>query len=204
MVAFPETQDAVDDPNFGLFGSDSTDIDAISGVIDLYPEENHNLPVTKTKYPVEDGSSRTDNFVVEPEKVILRGFVSDLQPSFFGLVQISNKSRGKEAWNRIRELKNSGELVTVVTTLGVYENMLVTNVDSAVSSETGKSLAFTITLEETLIAETETVQLPPVNTSESTETKASDIPGGQKQSEVLSEGGKTLLQDIVSTISGVF
>ncbi len=193
-----------EDTNFGLFGSDSTEIDAISGVIDTYTEENHNLPVTKTKYPIEDGSSRTDNFVVEPEQLVLRGFVSDLQPSFAGLVRISNKSRAKEAWTRIRELKDRGDLVTVITLLGLYENMLITNVDAAVTVDTGRSLAFTITLEETIISETDTVKLAPTKLNEPADTKGSDIPGGDKQSEVVDGADKTLLQDIVSGISGLF
>lgn len=188
--------------NFGLFGSDSTDIDALSGVIDIYPEENHNLPVTKTKYPVEDGSSRTDNFVVEPEQLVLRGLVSNLQPFLGGIVEINDKTRIKEAWGRLRELKNSGELVSVVTLLGLYENMVVINVDSALSRETGQSLFFTITLEEALIAETEIVQLSASKLNSPADTKGSDIDGGLKQSQEPEDS--TILQEIISGISGVF
>ena len=189
--------------NFGLFGADSTDIDAISGVVDLYPEESHNLPVTKTKYPVENGSSRTDNFVVEDEKLVLRGLVSDLKPSFSGLVNISDKYRSKEAWGRIRELKNSGDTVSVVTLLGLYENMMVTNIDATVNADSGQSLAFVITLEEQQFSETQIVQLAPVKLNDPAKTKGSDINGGQKQSEEPEDDG-TLLQAIINGISGVF
>ncbi|MCK4500049.1 hypothetical protein KAU11_06090, partial [Candidatus Babeliales bacterium] len=144
----PGISDILGNANFGLFGSSSTDIDALSGVIDLYPEENHNLPVTKTKYPVEDGSTRSDNFVVEDEKLVLRGLVSNLQPDFAGLVNIEDKSRSKEAWGRLRALKNSGEVVTVVTLLGMYENMMVTNVDANINADTGQALFFVITLDQ--------------------------------------------------------
>lgn len=194
----------LDNINFGLFGSESTEIDAISGVIDIYPEESHNLPVTKTKYPVEDGSSRTDNFVVEPENLVLKGLVSDLQPEFLGLVNIADKTRSKEAWGRLRELKNSGEFVSVVTLLGLYENMLIVNIDATINKDTGQSLFFTITLEEALIAETEIVQLAPVKLNDPAKTKGSDINGGQKQSEQATEDNGTLLKSIVSGISGVF
>lgn len=204
MVFNPGTSDIIGNTNFGLFGSSSTDIDALSGVIDLYPEENHNLPVTKTKYPVEDGSTRSDNFVVDDEKLVLKGLVSNLQPDFEGSVDIQDKSRSKEAWGRLRALKNSGEVVTVVTLLGMYENMMVTNIDASVNADTGQSLFFVITLDEQQFAETELVQLAPAKLSGPAETKGSDINGGTKQSEQPSEDDKTLLQDIVSGVSGVF
>ena len=204
MVFNPGTSDIISDTNFGLFGSNSTDIDALSGVIDLYPEENHNLPVTKTKYPVEDGSTRSDNFVVEDEKLVLKGLVSNLQPGFTGLVDIKDQSRSKEAWGRLRALKDSGEVVTVITLLGMYENMMVTNIDATINSDTGQALFFVITLEQQQFAETEIVQLSTAELSGPAETKGSDINGGTKQSEQPSEENRTLLQDIVSGVSGVF
>jgi len=182
----------------------STEIDSLSGVVDLYPEENHNLPVTKTKYPVEDGSTRSDNFVVEDEQLVLRGLVSNLQPIFAGIVNITDKSRSKEAWGRLRALKNSGDIVDVVTLLGLYENMMVTNVDATISADTGQALFFVITLNQQQFAETETVQLASSKISGPAETKGSDVNGGTKQSEKPSEENRTLLQDIVSGVSGVF
>ena len=190
--------------NFGFLYGESPDIEKISGVADIYYDENHSATVTKTKYPVEDGSSRTDNFVVEPEVLIMKGLVSDLEESDSGLVDIEDGQRSKEAWGRIIALKNSGELVSVITLLGIYQNMLVVSADASVNKDSGRSLFFTITLEETLIAETEIVQLAPAKLSGPAATKGSDINGGQKQSEEPDEKGKTLLQDIVSGVSGVF
>ena len=172
------------------------------GVVDLYPEESHRLPITKTKYPVEDGSSRTDNSVVAPESLVLRGFVSDLQPFAGGFVSIADEGRPKEAWGRIRALKNARELVTVVTTLGIYENMLITDIDASVSARSGRGLSFTINMEETLITSTELVSIPPTVVSGPAETKASDTVTGDKQSEVPEDS--TLLRDVVKSIGGFF
>lgn len=194
----------IENINFGLFGSNQTDIDAIAGIIDLYSEENHNLPVTKTKYPVEDGSSRTDNIVVEPEQLVLKGLVSDLQTNPFSIVEISDKFRQKEAWGRLKELKNSGDLVTVITLLGMYENMSVINIDATVNRDSGHALFFTITLEETIIVDTEIIKLAPSKLTGPAETKGTETNGGQKQSEEPDPDAKTLLQEIISAISGVF
>ena len=206
MVDISSVENMVDNVKFGIFGGESTSISgSLKDAIDLYPEENHSFPITKTKYPVEDGSSRSDNFVVEPEKIILRGLVSDLHPYAFGLVQISDKSRGKEAWGRVRELKKSGELVEVITMLGLYRNMMVVGADAVVNKDTGHSLSFTITLEETQIAETKTVQLAPVKLNDPADTKGSDIKGGKKQAEeVTSTTLLKVLKDKAEELAGGF
>lgn len=197
----------IQDINFGIYGADSTDIDLIAGIADLYPEENHTLPVTKTKFPIESGASRTDNAVVEPEILVLRGLVSDLTVGsipFVGGVGFPNAGRSKEAWGKLRGLKNSRELVNVTTLLGLYENMLVTNIDAAVNRDTGKALFFTITLEETLIVETELVQIAATAATGPAQTKGSDIPGGTKQAEEPTGTQSSLLKDAATSISGIF
>lgn len=200
----PGLVDIISQANVGIFSARSTDIDAITGVVDLYYDESHSAVVTKTKFPVEDGSSRTDNAVVEPEQLVLKGMVSDLQGFAGGIVNVADQSRGKEAWGRIKALKNSLELVEVVTVLGMYENMQVVGADATVNSDTGEALSFTITLEEALIVETETVQLAPVKLSGVAGTKGSDAEGGLKQSEEATAEVKTVLQEIASGISGIF
>lgn len=187
---------------FGLFIGSSADIDLITGVADIYYDESHNMPVTKTKYPIEDGSSMTDNAVVEPEQLILKGIVSDLESDGLGIVKINDGLRSKEAWGRIKELKNSRELVTATTLMGVYENMLVINAEASVNKDTGLSLFFTLTLEETLIAETDLVQLAPSTLASPADAMGSDINGGAQQSEVVAD--TTLLQDTINKIAGVF
>lgn len=198
----PQLVSIVQDANIGIFSSSTTEIVALSGVVDLYESEAHSFTVTKTKYPIEGGQSRTDNAVNEPEQLVLKGLVSDLLSFAGGIVNVPNPSRGKEAWGRILALK--GEFLTVVTSLKVYENMLIVGGDTTVNRDTGKALLFTLTLEEQLIAETETVQLAPVKLNPPADTKGSDADGGLKQSEEATGEVKTVLQEIASGLSGVF
>jgi len=204
MVDIAGVGAAVSNINFALFGSEPSDIDAIAGVADIYHVENHNFSVKKTEYPVEDGSNRTDNAVTMPEKLVMQGVVSNLQPFVFGLVNIADKSRTKEAWGRIREWKNNREPTRVVSLLGIYENMLILEADATLNKDTGQALEFTIILEEIQIGETETVKLAPAKLSESADTKASDIPGGLKQALTPGAEKTTLLKDLVKGVSGIF
>ena len=200
----PGVGDIIQNKNFGIFGSDSTSISGLANIIDAYPEENHSFVVTKTKYPVESGQSKTDNFVVEDETLVLKGLVSDLQPLAGGLVTIPNEKRSKEAWGRIRALKNSGERVSVVTMLGVYENMIVTMVDAVLNKDTGQALFFTITLEETQIVETQIVKLPASKLSGPAATKGTEVNGGKKQAETPDSDRSTILKNIVDSVGGYF
>jgi len=72
--------------------------------------------------------------------------------------------------------------------------MLITGIDSTVSSETGQALDFTIMLEEVIIKKTEIIKLAPVELDDDVKTKASDTDGGKKQS---LEPKTTILKDIV-------
>lgn len=202
------TQDIINNNNFGLFSSDETAIDSLVGVVDIYTEENHSLLVSKTRYPIESDLNnqrmRSDNFVVEPEQLILKGFVSDLQPLSGGIVSLSSSERSKEAWGRIKELKNTGTILTATTVLGVYENMLIVSIDALVNVNTGDALSFTMVLEETLFSQTEIVQLAPVKLDGPAETKGTDSEGGLKQSEVADSEETTLLQDLIGLVSGFF
>ncbi len=202
------TQDIINNPNFGLYPSSETNVDALVGVVDIYSEEAHSLIVSKTRYPVESDANnqrmRSDNFVVEPEQLVLKGLVSDLQPLLGGLVNIASEKRSKEAWERIRTLKNTGTILTATTVLGVYENMLIVSVDSSVSVNSGYSLPFTMVLEETLFSQIEIVQLAPAKLDGPAATKGTDTEGGLKQSEVPNSDETTVLQDLIKLVSGFF
>ena len=68
----------INNSQFGLFAQESTSIEPLTGIVDIYTDEFHKQTVTKTKYPVETGSSLTDNAVLDPKVLTLKGYVSDL------------------------------------------------------------------------------------------------------------------------------
>jgi len=192
----------IPDITFGLFRQNKTEIDGLAGIIDLWPEEAHSLSVSKTSYPVETGLSGTDNAVVEPKRLVLMGWVSDLIPLLGGLVTIPGPGRAKEAWGRVKELAEALEPVVVTTTLDIYENMLITAADATVNEDTGRALRFNIVLEEILFAETEVTALPASQLEGgAADDKSSAVDGGLKQSE---ETQSSLLKQSVSALKSFF
>jgi len=186
---------------FGIFSQEATSIEGLVGVIDIYPEESHSISVTKTTYPVEKGSNGTDNAVIEPKKLVLEGWVSNLQPLLGGLVSIPGPGRPKEAWSRIVQLVEGLGPVTVVTLLATYENMLAASVDATLNSDTGTALRFIIVLEEVSIGQTEIATLPQSQLSGPAENKPSETDGGLKQSE---QSDSSLLKVIADKTANFF
>lgn len=188
--------------DFGMFGSDPTDIAFIAGKADLYYSEAHSGEVALTEYPIETGETLADNRVVLPKNLILKGIVSDLQSFAFGIINIASPTRTKTAWQAIEDFRQQGGPTTVITQLGVYENMDILKAEAIQNADTGKGLDFTITLREVQFGKTQTVQLAAVDLGEAAKQKASDIAGGLKQSTI--PANTTFLQDIVTGIAGAF
>ena len=181
----------------GLFAQTRTEIDGLVGIVDVYTDENHKQTVTKTKYPVETGSSLTDNAVVDPKTLVLKGYVSDLNPLLGGLISIPGPGRGQEAWQRIVALKDAREPITVVTALEVYANMLITSIEAPRTSGTGQGLQFTITMEEILFANSQTVDLPVSQLGDDAATKGSVVENGQVQS---IDANESVLKSIADSV----
>lgn len=124
--------------------------------VDGYHSEEHTLSVARTDYPVESGATLTDHAVVQPDELVLHGWVSTVLPARrFGAVE-SNRDlggdpnlRGAEAWEHVRRLVDTLEPVEMVSTvLGNYSNMLIVNASARANDKTGRSLDFTLTLRE--------------------------------------------------------
>ena len=124
---------------------------ALARHVDGYEAEEHKLKVRKTTYPVESGRTLVDHAVKEPYKLKLRGWVSDLMPSAAVSQNLPLPYRGSAAWRQILQVMDEREPITVITTLGAYENMLIVSATAPIDRTTGNSLRFTIELEEMLL-----------------------------------------------------
>ena len=85
-----------------------------------FPAEDHRLRATKTNYPVESGKDLSDNYIREPNHLVLEGIVSDVAPGVrdAGVV-----------WDRMDQLRG-GPLVEVSTHIKTYTNMAVMEVQT--------------------------------------------------------------------------
>ncbi len=125
--------------------------------------EDHNETVRVTKNPVQEGYLRADHAVVDPIQISIRGRVQDwalnplllVSPEFtpsegyFGLSDA--RSRSQVAYSELRKLMRSRELLEVETGLGVFVNMIITNISTNIDAQTAQVLDAQVRLEEVLV-----------------------------------------------------
>ena len=167
-----------------LLPQEPTGIPIIAGFVDGYVTQEHRVEVNTTTYPVESGSSLTDNAVKQPERLKLTGWVSDLMPSPGVGPGVNLKSRATLAWTIIVQLMEIKRPVTAVTQLRTYRNMLITKAVAPVDVRTGQSLQFTLDLQEILFARTRIVRLPPEVVSGPAQDRTSMVDGGRRLSPI--------------------
>lgn len=110
--------------------------------LDVTISENHTFNSRATNFPVETGGDVTDHIINDPDVLTLEGLVSDTPLNIFSFF-----NRSIDAFNRLVDLHERREPVTVVTGLKVYQNMVMTVLDVPRTIETGQSLTFNITLQ---------------------------------------------------------
>lgn len=170
-------------PSFGLFKIEPATIEGLEDAVDLYTEEYHDLVTSITSLPIETGGILTDNAHNEPDTLTMKGFTSDMHAiDPLGVVSIATnpETRAKEAYRRLRLMRDRLEPLSVITLLGTYDSMLITGIRSVKNVGTGMALVFDITLKQVLFAETESVSLPPAILKDV--NQSSTVNAGEKQS----------------------
>lgn len=108
--------------------------------IDTVLSERHQADSTVTQQPVEEGSNIADHIVNEPETVVIEGIVSNTP------ITGGTRNAAQEVFNELYSLRDAKEVVTVVTGLVVYENMVITNISIPRDRGTGGLVRFTVEL----------------------------------------------------------
>lgn len=117
-------------------------------VIDVAVSENHEFPSEVTQLPVESGADLTDHVRNRPVVVTLEGVVSDTPIGTVASLRAPGSLPSEEALAKLREIRARREPVTIVTSLGTYENMALLNLSAPRSSDTGEALRFTATFQQ--------------------------------------------------------
>lgn len=114
--------------------------------LDVTLREDHNYSSRVTNYPVEDGAIISDHIINDPNILTLEGIVTDTPLSILTFF-----NRSVDAFNRLIEVHEKRELVTVVTGIKVYPNMAITLLNVPRDVTTGQSLKFTIELQNVIL-----------------------------------------------------
>lgn len=125
-------------------------------VLDATLTEDHQYNARVTNYPVENGKIISDHIINEPETVQITGIVTDTP-----LAILSSFNRSINAFNRLIQIHNNRERVTVVTGIKVYTDMVMTSLQVPRNVQTGQSLTFIIDLQKIYLDSSVKLSLDP-------------------------------------------
>jgi hypothetical protein len=111
---------------------------------DLELSEGHNFTNTVTQYNVEDGADISDHIQNNLESGDVSGFITNF--SIYDGVIFENKSQ--LAFDTLRDLWKSKELVDIYTVLRVYEGVAITNISVNRDENSGESLICDFSFQE--------------------------------------------------------
>ena len=131
--------------------------------LDLILTETHSLNAVVTQHPVQDGSTISDHITILPRSGTMRVLVSNFSLStaegdaraawdeIYAQGEAAQKTlpnRAEEAWKKLKDLVKTRELVKVVTSLEVYEDVALTRVETTRDGDTGDALEIDIDYEQ--------------------------------------------------------
>lgn len=139
--------------------------------LDASIEEIHEGESEIPRHPVETGADITDHVRRKPESVRITGIVTNtpiLLGAFLGPARPFTPlsfTRAEEFYDTLRNIKDEAALITVVTTLRLYENMLLKSFRVPRNVGQGNVVEATMIFEEVIFVDTETITAIPVDPS---------------------------------------
>lgn len=143
--------------------------------IDATPNVNLSHSMNVTAFPVEGGATISDHTQKLPEVVTISGIVSSTPLRLFSFNPIIGDARPRAAFEILKELQESGELIRVVTDLKTYDSMVLTNLSAPRRADTKHAVFFTATFTEVAVVSSEIVVLPPEEQVQQTATKKQEV-----------------------------
>lgn len=142
-----------------LFYQEGVDLGIQGLPFDLFISEEFEASYTLSKHPMQNGVKVSDHVRKEPMKVPIKGMFTN-HPISYKLnrerkVEIEKldfnqklENRALKYFNKLKELADKMEPVKLITSLHIFDNMIITNISSARDAKSRESILFNVTLEE--------------------------------------------------------
>lgn len=120
---------------------------------------DHSIEAQITEHPVETGASIVDHAYIKPAELSMNIMVSDVHASFIEGQFSGSLARHVNAWNLLKQIQADRIPVSVLTKLGLYDNMLIQRITATDTYETYNALNADVTLREIPIARVRTLKI---------------------------------------------
>lgn len=185
-----------------LFKRTNVMIDAIE--VDVSLSEQHVSEVEITEHPVEIGTNIVDHARPKPDVLTIEGVISNDALPLPDAVLNAHEEHGQRfttrstgqpqragiAYDDLRALKDAAKLITVVTSLVTYDNMMLRSLSAPRDPRTGQTLRFSATFVHVRVVSTKTVALAATPKKSGGKKAAPPATAAQK---------KTVLKDLADT-----
>jgi hypothetical protein len=131
---------------------------AIYYVFDAVFKLTHHRTLRKTQHPVLTGANISDHAYLEPSKVVMEIGMSDCMASFSNGVWVGSSTKSISAWQILKQLQISKTLLTLISRLDTYNNLLIQDLVANDDNKTKYALKATVALEEVLSASVTSVE----------------------------------------------
>lgn len=118
--------------------------------LDASIDEVHTSSNEVTRFPVEVGVDITDHVRRQPESLVIHGISTDHPLSAGGAFRTG---RSLETYGDLLTMMDEAQLISVVTSLRQYQNMVIESMVVPRDSKRGKAVEMTLTLTEVLTAQ---------------------------------------------------
>lgn len=127
--------------------------------LDATITESHEMSAEVTEFPIEEGSNISDNRRKNQRRLTLDGVVASAPTSLLQLTGPDAPLSVPEGFKALEELHEADELITVVTKLRTYENMLINSITVPRSNENGEAVFFSIEFTQAILVTTQRVKV---------------------------------------------
>lgn len=112
----------------------------------------HRRVMRKTIHPVLTGAAISDHAYIEPTRVTLEIGMSDSMSSYSSDIWSGASTKSISAWQKIKGFQINRNLITLITRIDTYPNMMIIEAEVSDDYRTKLGLRATIVLEELLSA----------------------------------------------------
>lgn len=129
-------------------------------LFDAWLEMTHNSSLTITEHPVQTGAAITDHSYINPRKFMFKLGITDVARAInaAGAKSIgASPTRTFNAFEILRNLQYSRRPLYLVSKYGLFQNILIEDIDIPDDWTTQKALKATVTLKEIILANVSTI-----------------------------------------------
>lgn len=133
--------------------------------LDLILDEEHSKSAQVTENPLQDGRAISDGIFLELQEGSLTGLVTnhsvkiaeerakqlELQDSETLMAEAENyqlENRARQAWIDLKAVMDAKQAVTIVTSLEVYDNVVITNISTERNGDSGDALEIKVSFRQ--------------------------------------------------------